>query len=111
MEVNSVPENDGGRRGMDQSGDTLPCDDFPIRRTHKTPGEVISSTGRKLVLHNHEQPCAAAERLESFAVRKLGKEVPYRPGLKKFCENCEWPGCALAAFKREVHQFRSEVGR
>ena len=93
----------------DHSSQDVSCpqhDNLRVRSVSKTPGEVMSQSGKRLVLHNHGDPCENAERIENPSVGRLGADIPFRPELKKLCGVCEWPDGAEAAFRRTVKQFR-----
>lgn len=72
---------------FEQTDITDILDDFLVMRTKDTPG----MSGGQVTLHNFSDPCTHGQRLEDPRTLKLGKEVPPRPELKKFCSVCDWP--------------------
>lgn len=104
-----MPSNDTEPAGDEQdsgANESPPCDEFPVRRKSVTAGVSMSRGEGRVTLHNHESPCAAAERIKDPTVAKLGAEVPPRPELKKLCDNCDWPDGAPEALRRTPKRYR-----
>jgi hypothetical protein len=89
-----------------ENGGGLPCEELLVRSRPITPGVAAHRDNARLALHNHENPCAAAQQIEDPAVRKLGAEEAARPGLKKLCDRCSFPDGADAALRRTPRKYR-----
>jgi hypothetical protein len=88
------------------SDDDLPCEELLVRTRPITPGVAAHQDNSRLVLHNHEHPCASAQRIENPTVRMLGAEVAARPALKKLCDRCSFPDGAAEALCRTPRKYR-----
>lgn len=92
--------------GSDGFGRGHPLDDFEVVHANTTPGAVMSRSNRRLTLHNATDPCGSVQNITDPVTVRLGKDVPPRPGLHRFCDACDFPDGARGALLRSVASTR-----
>lgn len=76
---------------MSQHARPTEYDGLLVVHADRTPGEVMYKQGRRLTLHNAEDPCGSVASIENPRTQRLGADIPPRPESRRFCDRCGWP--------------------